>query len=709
MSWLKNIFWLISTAIVLTLLSWNMQLWHFSVLGWMLLFGYGLILSYLWQRVIRASCHFDHWPILAWLLGAILSLLLVTSLMAVVIVWYTTSPTLTWWCLLVAAIISLIFYYRVVRRNWQPIFSLVEPELELRLGWWQWLALGVYIIGWLSGWFFLSQSITDRSLLSPWQALSGGYIIVFFFTTVALLILLFSKLKTRWLLVLIFAYSLLTHGYLVHTSELPYGGDVWRHLGVEQQLTKGLVVAPAMFGAEAKGVMVAGQTLPAALLDPYKYSYGQYWALQVLFNQTTNLSLLTAHRFVLPLIWSLALPLLLFLIGLGILRNTQAALVLSLIASWLFPLQSLGALSTPVAWGLVMFLVGIWLLVEAFEKNNEVFRPWVIVWGLIMFFSYPLYFIVYWLLLVWLWFWRRSSIANFKQLMLGLITAIVSGLALPAIELLSGYSQFSTPQWLTAFKQTVSGLLAWHFVALTTGDNLMFNWLFNQPPSEALVSNFFITARSWVVIIMIIVWLLVLVGLIKSFTSRSPLVKALASLSLILFFAYLVDWFILSGERIFTRRLDLVFSLLIGWLIIIAWQSWRSYQVKFLSNKWVLLLVAIIVAWVAAATYSSGPDLRATSQSEYQLAQNLWQRSDQLASHHCVLADDWVLLVLEGVSGGKIVAGGFPLYLQYSQPERKKIMTEFQTKPIDEVIALARELTGSNRCLVASQNKIIIY
>ncbi len=65
---------------------------------------------------------------------------------------------------------------------------------------------------------------------------------------------------------------------------------------------------------------------------------------------------------------------------------------------------------------------------------------------------------------------------------------------------------------------------------------------------------------------------------------------------------------------------------------------------------------------------------------------------------HCVLANTWPLLAVEMVSGREIVGGGFPVYIDYAQPERVQFWKKMTRMPAKRYMEKARKLTGADDC-----------
>jgi len=89
-----------------------------------------------------------------------------------------------------------------------------------------------------------SASVLD----SPWQTIDKYYLPIFFLLTFFLVLIVFSQYKVKFILSLIVFHSLLLHLYLPVTHVLPWGGDVWRHIGIETSLSRGEIYPPVLAG-----------------------------------------------------------------------------------------------------------------------------------------------------------------------------------------------------------------------------------------------------------------------------------------------------------------------------------------------------------------------------------------------------------------------------------------------------------------------------
>ena len=149
--------------------------------------------------------------------------------------------------------------------------------------------------------------------------------------------------------------AFLLHAYLPLSHDLPWGGDVWRHLAVEERLMEGGQVLPVLFGDEAKWVEKIGIDIPEVLISPYKYSYSQLWGSSVLLAKTFSVNLLLINKWLVPILFSLVMTFVLYRIGWLLFGNKRQGLWLVWLSFIPFSFQALGGLTLPVSLGYLNF------------------------------------------------------------------------------------------------------------------------------------------------------------------------------------------------------------------------------------------------------------------------------------------------------------------------------------------------------------------
>ncbi|PIY92894.1 MAG: hypothetical protein COY70_00920, partial [Candidatus Magasanikbacteria bacterium CG_4_10_14_0_8_um_filter_42_12] len=649
----------------------QLLVWQIPLLGMFLSIALLSYLTYLWRDIFHHVFRFER-GFVSWFLSAFAAVFFLISIESIALTFYTTTLLVTFGSLVVALVSSMVLHFFLERTQYG--YTIVDKNVREalvvfpRLTWLSWVYIGLWVI--TLGLFFKAEG--TGVFFSPWQSLSTGILPLICVLSIILGILIASRTLTKQVLVFIMMFSFLLHVYMPLSHVLPWGGDVWRHIGVEEQLAAGDIIPPVLFGSEARWREVAGVDIPEVFVIPQKYSYGQFWSLAVITQQLTGISFEAINIWMIPLLWSLTFPLLLFRIGRLVLGSWRGGLFFAWLSSIAFPLQALGALSLPVSLGVLTFLFVFMLLLQYLAKPHRSQRMLLVLFGFLMLFGYALSFLLFLFIICGAWLFgqigRRVDHPALRWA-LAVLLVILGGLFFPAVELVAHTSILPTEVHTIESAKTILGQLSgWYYAsAIRPHDILSSNLIFNHTPTYAFVSSLFTVWRWWIIPFMISMWgvlfyaLLVFVREKKTFVSLLP-----AWLFVSLMGAYKIGWFFLDGDRTLIRRLDPFISVLallfvsLGLLLLFSRIRYRSLALR----RMFVGLCIFLIAWCTASTYASGPDMRSTSSEEYAVASFL--ASDDV----CVLADTWILLPLEGLSHGTIVGGNFPIDSQFAQEER---------------------------------------
>ncbi|OGH72925.1 MAG: hypothetical protein A2921_01925 [Candidatus Magasanikbacteria bacterium RIFCSPLOWO2_01_FULL_43_20b] len=592
----------------------------------------------------------------------------------------------------------------------------------------------LYLLVWALG-FYLSISQTSGEILfSPWQDISEFYLPVFFVLTLLSGIFLFAKFKTKTILFILVLQSILLSSYLPLSHKLPWGGDVWRHLAVEKQLQAGEPILPVLFGPEAGWREVAGINLPEVFSAPQKFAYGQLWGISVALAETLRVDLVVVNRWLIPILWLIVMPFVLFRIGWLIFGSRRKGLWLAWLSFLAFPFQALGALTLPVSLGYLTFFFVLMLWLQYWRDSGRSQRRYALLFSALMIFGYSLHFILIWLVVLLslislrqaqgrLYLLSRISrnmeYGTWNRLRKILITGTVfvfSVIVISVIEILSGYSSFNPANWFNNLKQLVGQFSGWFYASMIRPhDILTGNIFFNHTPDYAFVENIFSSWRWWLLPMMVILICLFIFSFISVWRNQTERRwRVLLNLTGAVIGGYLLSWTFLAGDHLLTRRLDLMFVFLwIIFLIYILSKLLNGWQARRWVTRAVVLLAVFGLSWFGALTYASGPDMRILSGDEYSIANFVWDRANigspksEVRSPYCVLADTWVLLPLEGLSSGRIIGGGFPIDYQFGQKERVEILEKFAQNPEAGDLEQMKQLTGAGDCwFIYPENKL---
>lgn len=668
-----------------------------------------------WRDIFHHVFRFER-GFVSLILSLFAAIFFVSSIEAIVVALYTTTLLLTWISLTTSGLCTFVFrLFFLSRSHGSKIVGKSRKqyiEILPKTPWLSW----IYGVLWIGTLILFIRAEGIEVLYSPWQSLSTWILPCMFVLTALLGFITFSKQKTKHILVLILMHSFLLHMYVPLSHELPWGGDAWRHIAAESQLAAGEIIPPVLFGSEAKWREVVGVDIPEVFLIPQKYAYGQFWSLSVILNQLTGVSFETIHIWMIPIIWSLIFPLILFRIGRILFRSWRGGLFLAWLSFIAFPLQALGALTLPVSLGVLTFFFTFMLWLQYIGKRYTLQRGVLAIFIFLMLFGYTLSFILMLFVVAGSWALARIS-AHVRSSHIGwslvVLVAMLGIMALPALELLSGSSHFpSDMHMVEEGTQMIGQFSGWYYASdIRAHDIASGNLLFNHTPDYAFVSNIFTAWRWHVIPFMMVFFVGVLFGLYRYGREHQPLLFLLPVWLLVsLAGSYKIGWFFLQGDRLFTRRLDpFLTTLLLIFFSIAVLEMFYHIRYKKMTIKIIgVVFSVLIISWVGTSTFASGPDIRTASVDEYAVAEFILADVQEESDEYCVLADTWVLLPLEGVSGGDIVGGNFPIGYQFGQAERVAVLEAFQQDSVSSTtVQHMFDVVQRKKCIVVLSTDIV--
>jgi len=309
------------------------------------------------------------------------------------------------------------------------------------------------------------------------------------------------------------------------------------------------------------------------------------------------------------------------------------------------------------------------LILKRLKDQKSGQAPVLACYGLFLAGGYILFFILFWLA----WGVAELSISKVDEKIRGFLLALsllAFPLVIPLIELFTKYSILDlNKNWFGQARQLIGNFSAFY---LASGprphDILTGNIIFNQTPSYAFVANFLTEWRWWIFGISTLIILSAFSGLLLIvFRVAEERYHWLSILFVGVFGSYAISRYGLSGENILARRLDVV---LILFILLLAFYAWRILFEKISKGRNVILPVTILLVSASiTASYSLGPDTYTAGTDEYEAVEFIW-KTDSKEAFPCVIGDTYPLLVLEAISGGRIVGGGFPMDEYFAQPVR---------------------------------------
>jgi hypothetical protein len=709
MSFLKKQFKNILLVITLVLLYFNFFDWQKGWLGIVLFLSYFYFLSPFWKDILHRLFGHERRTQMLTVFSWFSIFLLLSFFSGIFLVFYKLTSIIIFSAYVLTVITSVIIWLLVGKKryridNLEPVYDL-KSTVVFKMNFW---LLVLYFGLWLVAFIILYRTIGTEAYYSPWQVISKYYLPIFFGLNLLSGLLLFFKYKTKLILLIFVLQAILLHFYLPLSHTLPWGGDVWRHIAVEDRLLSGGQVLPVLIGDNAKWVEKIGIDIPEVFVSPHQYNYSQLWGSSVLLAKTFSINLVVINKWLLPILWSIVGTFILYRIGWLLFGHKRYGLWLVWLSFIPFSFQTLGSLTLPVSLGYLTWFFVLMLWLEYLQSNYKKQRRLVYFFGLTMLFGYVLHFVLLWMVI---FISRLFKVVNKKIYGWGrglskIILSVIGILFIPALEIIFKFSNFSSVDWWNNIKQFVGQITGWFYASLIRPhDILSGNIIFNHTPNYAFVSNIF-TDWRWLTIIFMFLFIFSLgfflwKNLIKNNYNNSFLL--LSWLALVLGGSYFISWFILSGDRSLVRRFDLglafIFIISMVYLMSFIFSKLNLYNIL---GKISLIVFLILFSWFGTMTYASGPDMRVVSQTEYEVAQYIWttgyNEAETKNQKYCVLADTWVLLPLESLSQGNIVGGGFPIDYQFNQVDRVELFNKFLENPEKKDLEKAFSLTEAENC-----------
>lgn len=695
----RNREWHIVTLFALLVLTLNFFSWRVplvEILAFIIFFvATGLLLARALRTVLPGTAlwqifyaYFSLFFTISFIIGAVVSLYKYTPIFSVVTLW------------LVGTAVWFFLFLRQRREVSVPAEVPVNDEGPT-VGQHRYLLLLLPVLL-AGGTALLLLGRTGEYILTPWESIPKVYVYVFLLISFIMALLVFSRARVRVILFFLILYSFLLHAYLPAVYQTGFGGDKWRHLASEKYLQTETVYSPALFGESLRWLDVGPVRLPEVLVAGNKTSYGNQWGITLLMAEFLHVDIFWIDYWLVFVIWSLAAPLLFYQLAGVVYSRRSFRLLVAFLPALFYTFQVFGAITIPVSLGNLFFYFVLWLWLIYWRDRHKGVRQLAVVFSLLMYFGYVLNFIlVMELALVIL---ALTSIRSLPWRRAVVIVLFLGALALlPALEALMGYGSLKTNAFTPtgivsntadAFG-TLSGLVA--FIPRPTHID-QGNWLYNQTRQTRSQASLF-NLRQIPFFFTVLVWGLILLGIqkIRKLPDKKVGWFVLAALSVLLI-NYCFSWYFMNGNHILARRLDLTISffllILLGLGIYYVLEDiWLRVA---LSTK--IYGFALALAAIAASTYTSGPVLEVVTTDEVTAARSVWEQIDK-QSPYCVVANTWPLLGLEYASGRQIVAGGFPVYLEYAQPERVRIFEGLIRKPRrEDWLAQAFAVTGAREC-----------
>jgi len=685
------------------ILYFDISKWQSTVLGILLLFFYFLYTSKFTKTALVKFFNFSNDSIRTRILSAFLVGIVFSSVGGAVVLFSRLTNLAIAILFFVIGVLSYALHYWSLKsskeekgdnllRNIKEKIKLQMPKAKV--------GVFVYVILWFLSLVILLGSRQDGNFLSPWQVINEWYIYAFFTLTAIVGLLIFSKLTSRSVLFLLILHAFLLHSYLPLTNNTIYGTDQWRHMAVENQIV----------AEQSINIQMVGDTPVNYLqsLDPGKLAYSQLWSAESITAKVLDVDLITVNKWLVALLFSLLIPILLYELGLTLNFGPRKRLLLVWLSFLFFPLQSLGSVTLPVSFGFLSFLFLLLLILKREQRPRKEQLILLTILFFLSFFGYSLYVILFGM------FWfviemiekRGGEKMKYLNKVKVIFLTIFSIVLIPLVEIFSRYSLWSTKISFTEQIQQFIGNILGIYVAVgpRTHDILGGNIFFNQIPSYAYVSNVFTDLRILIPLLMAGFLLVILMGFVVSVKDKR--LHWLSVMSVGLCCSYFIGMYILTDQRLLSRRLDLTLALIL--LLLLTMGLYKILVGNEKDTNFKIVTAIIIFSFAITLSYSLGPDTKSVSTDDVQAMKYVWQeiKNDK---EYCVISDTYSLLALETVSKKKVIGGGFPVNRNYTQVQSARV-----TKTVESITEQTPEylekyslgVTGAKRCFFVDTTEI---
>jgi len=552
---------------------------------------------------------------LNYILAIFLPLFLLAPIANIFTAWFILNNYTIWLVfILTSATIGVIYF---LLRDWPIKDSQLDESGVKNLPSVLWALFSLLLI---FGWLAIFHTASGNRLTSPWQILPAWLPFIAALASAIIFCAIFNGQKIWRVLIAIIVFSLFIHSYLLAYTN-GFGGDRFRHLGSEQRIMAELEYQPTLLSKNIWFKQIGLLKIPQAFIDSAKLSYGSMWSLEVIAAKITGIGIFQINRLLLPLLWSLFLPLIVFALCWLVWPDKKFALLGAMISNSLYLFQYYGAQGLSASYGFLWLAFYLLFLFAWLRRGGRRLLVIILFFLILMYFNYLLAFILAVLSVFLACALRLQKIYFWLALIL-------------SVAVLAILDYFSSPQIAWSLSKLVDAWVAGNFVYFV--------------PSARLAD---LLGQSHIFLDFIFVLVFVpgiIYSLFKVF-KQSIAWQLIAGFLIMIVAAYLITWPILSGEHLVSRRLSLFAALPLVFII--------AYNFKKLAMSRHGMIVAIVIlALFTAYDWYSGPILNINiSDRDLDLARAVWTDYQKLPASvqnkYCIKDDLSVILALEYFSG----------------------------------------------------------
>lgn len=504
---------------------------------------------------------------------------------------------------------------------------------------------------------------------------------------------------------LIIFISFIFHSTLPILYKSGFGGDRLRHTGSEKYLQQGNIITPSLFGDKNNVVIkkIGNFFIPEVLIVGNKQSYGNKWTADIFISWIINKDVINIDKYLVFIIWSIFIPIFFINIFKNFTNNKKYLLLFSLGSLFLSPLLIQGSQSDPRSFGLLLFLFFVTLFINKVgdeDFNIKSFILFNLFSILFLYFNYIVFLVIFIIITS---FYVLLNKTNIKA---RLLFILFFSFPILILDLLSGQTFFMKENFyqildkinvflnsLFSFGDYTSGIYEsmrnfLYFKVSSENYNLKFPWIVNFAPFFSII--FFI---------------FVVLGIVYFYRKQEKF-KFLVFSFFSIFLSYFFSFVFFNGVRIFAKRIEIVISIMLILFFcfgVVFLCDRKRYEI---SNNLICIPLIVFCSLFSVSTLFSGPIMENATESDFKVSKWIYDivKNDE---KYCIIANTWPLLAIEYESGSRIITGGFPQGLEYSQKERVEIFNKMIKNPSKELLDEAKKITGAKKCFLILRDSYI--
>jgi len=523
---------------------------------------------------------------------------------------------------------------------------------------------------------------------------------IFVFSLIAFLIyLIFSDRNKKYILLVIILASFVLHSNIPILYQKGNGGagDRYRFLANEEILRDGDAVKPILIGDKDSidYKNIGNIKIPEVLVSGNKQSYGNKWGIDIILSYILNKDLIQIDTWIVYILWSIFIPIILYnLFKVFNNSNDKLALLFSASPLLLNVFQFNGSVSYPISINFIIFIFFFFLFLNKIKEKKSIDKEKIILGALItiiLYFNY-IVFLFIWLIFLFIYITNYfiEKIKSKKiQTGLNIVTILLSSFIFLILDI---KMKFATFDFSSIFKKIIGFFI--HFL------------------SPSLIPNVNIAmprAMFFAPILSVIFFIIVAIGIFHFFKTKKDS-KYILNFFISIFLAYIYCWTILTGDRVFSRKIGIIVSLFLLFFFVygIYYIFLKINKININKKQAIIILLGLFIASIGTLQYASGPVIELNMNYDLNSFQYVYDKVKN-DEHPCVIGDTIHTILLEYISKNKLVAGGFSQTGNYVQADRSRIFNSILKEPDKKYLEEAEKITGSNNCILIADNRNIDY